>query len=179
MIIILGNPGAGKTTQTRLLADHLGWTWFSMGELVRQKATGEQRRSMLAGKIISDEVVLSIIDHCLADLGDQSDNSIWEGTPRSVAQAQWWLDQQKSGRVKLTAVIHLVADTAVAQGRLVKRGRLDDHNDNVVETRFKEYGRSINPTLAYLKDSGVAVYEISANGSIEKVAAEIRRKLGA
>ena len=51
MIIILGTPGAGKTTQAQLLADRLGCKWFSMGQLIRDHVKGRDRKEMLAGKI--------------------------------------------------------------------------------------------------------------------------------
>jgi adenylate kinase len=178
MIIILGTPGAGKTTQARLLAEHLGCSWFSMGQLIRDNAIGQDRKDMLAGKIISDKVTLGIIDKTLQSIDTIKDECVFEGNPRSIAQAQWWLDQIDQGRFSVKAVIHLVADIAVAEKRLVNRGRLDDHDDNVVETRFNEYKKSITPTLAYLKDHGITVYDVDANGTIEQEADLIYRALG-
>ena len=143
MIIILGNPGAGKTTQASLLAKHLGCQWFSMGELIRSEVKGRDRKDMLAGKIISDEVTLGIIDKALESIDLNKEECVFEGNPRSIPQAKWWLKQVEAKRFKVKAVIHLVAEPAIAAKRLVKRGRLDDHDDNVVETRFEEYNRSI------------------------------------
>jgi adenylate kinase len=178
MIIILGTPGAGKTTQTRMLAEYLGWQWFSMGELVRQKVSGEERRDMLAGKIIGDKTILEIIAKTLTSLGEEADKCVWEGTPRSIEQASWWLDQTKKGAITLQAVIHLVADTPVAQKRLAKRGRLDDHDDNVIETRFEQYRKSITPTLEFLKSNSIPVHEINANQSINEIADNIHQVIG-
>ena len=178
MIIILGTPGAGKTTQARLLAEYLGCQWFSMGQLIREKVTGQDRQDMLAGKIISDQVTLDIIDQSLAGIDTSQQECVFEGNPRSIAQAEWWLKQVKQGRFKITAVIHLVADMQVAEKRLVNRGRLDDHDDNVVETRFKQYNQSITPTLKYLNDHGVTIHEVDANGTIEEEANLIHKALG-
>lgn len=177
MILILGTPGAGKTTQTSRLAEYLKCPWFSMGELIRQKVTGPERAAMLAGKIISDEITLELVDQTLATV-DTHQECVFEGNPRSITQAQWWLDQVKQGRFKITAVLHLVASAGVAEKRLVNRGRLDDHDDNVVETRFAEYHRSITPTLNYLKSHGLPVLEIDANGTIEEDAVRIHQALG-
>ncbi|HET7827817.1 MAG TPA: nucleoside monophosphate kinase [Candidatus Saccharimonadales bacterium] len=178
MIIILGTPGAGKTTQARLLAEYLGCDWFSMGELIRAKVTGQDREDMLAGKIISDDVTLGIIDEALKPINTKSQQVIFEGNPRSIPQAKWWLGQHEAGRFEIEAVIHLVASPAVAAKRLVNRGRLDDHDENVVETRFAEYHRSINPTLEFLKKNGVKVVEVDADGSIEEEEALIHKALG-
>jgi adenylate kinase len=178
VIIILGTPGAGKTTQARLLADYLGCSWFSMGQLIRDNVTGRNRQEMLAGKIISDKVTLDIIDKTLASIDTLNQECIFEGNPRSIPQAKWWLEQVDKGRFKITAIIHLVADIAVAEKRLVNRGRLDDHDDNVVETRFEQYDKSITPTLEYLKSHGVVIHKVDANGTIEEEAGLMRKALG-
>jgi len=178
VIIILGTPGAGKTTQARLLAEYLGCKWFSMGDLIRAKVTGQDRKDMLAGKIISDNVTLDIIDKTLAEVDTKTKEVVFEGNPRSVPQAKWWIKQAQAGRYRITAVIHLVASPQVAAERLVERGRLDDHDENVVETRFEEYKRSITPTLDYLKQQGVPVHEVNADGTIEEEEALVHKALG-
>lgn len=178
MIIILGTPGAGKTTQAQLLAKKLNCPWFSMGQLIRDKVTGQDRKDMLDGKIINDTVTLGIIDKTLAQIDIKDKECVFEGNPRSIPQAQWWLKQIQAARFSITAVIHLVADEAVAEKRLVNRGRLDDHNENVVETRFDEYHKSITPTLNFLKQNGVKILEVDANGTIEQEAQLIYQALG-
>ncbi|MBX4188774.1 nucleoside monophosphate kinase, partial [Candidatus Saccharibacteria bacterium] len=161
MILILGNPGAGKTTQTHLLGEYLKCPWFSMGELIRDNVTGDDRKAMLAGKIIDDDVTLNIVDKALDGLDLVNKECVFEGNPRSIKQAEWWLGQQAAGRLKITGLIHMVADPKVAEDRMIKRGRLDDHDDNVIETRFNEYQRSVQPTLDFLIKNGVKVHTIS------------------
>jgi adenylate kinase len=177
LILILGNPGAGKTTQTRLLAKRLDCPWFSMGDLIRSSVTGQVRQEMLAGKIISDDVTLKIVDTALNTV-DTSKKVVFEGNPRSIGQAKWWVDQQAAGRFKVVGLIHMVADPAVAERRMVKRGRLDDHNEDVIDKRYAEYRRSIKPTLDYLVKHGIKVHEINANGTIKQVANSINQALG-
>src|SRR4051794_9254835 len=174
---MLGTPGAGKTTQSHLLAIYLGCKWFSMGELIRNKSKGQARKDMLAGKIISDEVTLDLVDKTLAELDTVNKECVFEGNPRSIPQAQWWLDQEAKGRFKLKGVLHLVADKAVAHERMLHRGRVDDISESVISERFAEYDRSIAPTINYLKEHGVTVHDIDANSSIEKVAAQIHKDL--
>jgi adenylate kinase len=177
MILLLGTPGAGKTTQTKMLAEYLNCPWFSMGELIRQNVTGQDRKDMLSGKIISDEATLGIVDKALLTVGETIQECIFEGNPRSIEQARWWIDQQKAGRFKVKGIIHLVIDPKIAEDRLQKRGRLDDYDSGVIEKRFAEYKRSIEPTLTYLEDHGMKVLEIQAAGTIEDVAKRIHAAL--
>lgn len=177
MINILGTPGAGKTTQTKLLAEYLNCPWFSMGDLIRQKATGQDRKDMLAGKIIDDDVTMRFVGEALATI-DASKQCVFEGNPRRIPQVNWWLAQVKAGHLNISGVIHLVADPLVAEVRLDKRGRLDDFDDDVVEKRFAEYNRFITPTLDYLKKNNIPVYEIDANGTIKEEFNLIKQALG-
>jgi adenylate kinase family enzyme len=71
----------------------------------------------------------------------------------------------------------LVIDPKIAEDRLQKRGRLDDYDSGVIEKRFAEYKRSIEPTLTYLEDHGMKVLEIQAAGTIEDVAKRIHAAL--
>jgi adenylate kinase len=177
MILMLGTPGAGKTTQTKMLAEYLQCPWLSMGDLIREKAKGQVRKDMLAGKIISDKVTLDIVDKTLMSISTKEE-CVFEGNPRSIKQAQWWITNQSLGRFEIKGVIHLVIDPKIAEERLEKRGRLDDYDNNVIEKRFAEYKKSIDPTLTYLEDHGVKVYEIQAAGTIEEVANRIHGALG-
>ncbi len=177
MIIILGMPGSGKTTQTEGLAELLGCPWFSMGEIIRQKATGENRRLMLEGKIIPDEPTLKMLWDELKGHDLVNKECIVEGNPRSIPQAQWWLEKINSGQIKFTALIHLVISAEDAEKRLSKRHRVDDEDIQVLHKRFAEYHRKVTPCLDYLKEYGLEVHQIDAAQDIEKVDADIRKAL--
>jgi adenylate kinase len=177
MIILLGMPGAGKTTQTRLLAESLGCPWLSMGALIRDHATGQARAEMLEGKIIDDGITLEILAKALQPIDTAKDECIVEGSPRSIRQAKWWLEKFKKGEIKLTGILQLSLGVEEAERRLDGRGRVDDDDLRVVHRRFEEYKRSITPTVGYLKEQGIEVHEIDASKSIEEVAKAIRASL--
>lgn len=178
IICVLGTPGAGKTTEAELLAKYLDCPWFSMGELIRAKATGQDRQDMLDGKIIDDTVTMRLVDDAIASVEPNAKQCIFEGNPRRIPQVDWWLAQVKSGRIKIKGIIHLSADPAIAADRLNKRGRVDDASDHIVEKRLAEYKRFITPTLDYLKQHNIPIQELNANGTIEEVADQIHKALG-
>jgi adenylate kinase len=177
MIILLGMPGAGKTTQTEMLAKYLNCPWFSMGDLLRANITGKDRQDMLAGKLIDYKVPLQIIEKALADIDTSKQEFVLEGNPRSVPQAEWWIAKIKSGQVNLTGFLHLSLDEDAAIDRLTKRGRVDDVTKEVILKRIAEYKRSVVPTVEFLKEQGYTVHEIDAAGTVEAVAGLIHKAL--
>jgi adenylate kinase len=161
MIILMGVAGAGKSMQGRLFADEHGYAWVSTGELFRVLVTGKRRQEMLAGKLLSDDEVIELVDKTL-NLIDVSQEFVLDGFPRTTGQADWLLEQVHSGRLHLTAVFNLVATPAVVKRRLLKRGRQDD-TEEAIAKRFLEYERMTMPIVKYIRKEGAPVYDIDAN----------------
>ena len=65
MIILMGVAGAGKSLQSRLLADEYGYAWISTGEILRVLITGKRRQEMLSGKLLSDDEMIQVMDKVL------------------------------------------------------------------------------------------------------------------
>ena len=178
MILLLGTPGAGKTTQTELLAKYLKCPWFSMGDIIRAHTTGKDRAEMQQGKIIDDKVTIDLLWGALEPLDLVNKECIVEGNPRSIPQADWWLGKINGGQIKITGIIYLVSDIEKVKQRLIKRGRFDDQDSTVLDKRFAEYERSVVPTLKYLKEKGQPVHDVDAMGTIEEVTDRIHKALG-
>jgi len=177
MINLLGVAGSGKSTQGRSLAEYLHCPWVSTGEILRTNLTGSLREEMLHGKIIDDTTTLGLLGAKLKAEGANKHECVVDGTPRTLAQAEWMVDQASQGQIMMTGVVHLTMDQAAAKERLLKRGRPDDTEAAVTE-RFAEYEESALPILAYLKQQGVSVYDVDADGTVEEVAERIRKALG-
>lgn len=92
-IILLGPPGAGKGTQAQRLVDHHGMRQLSTGDMLRaavkaQTPVGLQAKAVMErGELVSDEIVSALINAELAAL-DPSTGVIFDGYPRTVAQAE-------------------------------------------------------------------------------------------
>lgn len=167
MIILMGVAGSGKSMQGRLFADEHGYAWISTGELLRVLVTGKRRQEMLAGKLLSDEEVIKVIDKVF-ELIDVSEEFVLDGFPRTIRQADWLMGQVKAGRLKLTAVVNLAASKDEVRRRLLARGRQDDTED-VIEHRFEEYERATLPILSHFKSEGLTVYDIDGDQAPEAV----------
>lgn len=160
MIILMGVAGAGKSMQGRLFADEHGYAWISTGELFRVLVTGTRRQQMLEGKLLSDDEVIKLVDKTLKMI-DLEKEFVLDGFPRTKVQADWLLEQVKSGRLHLSAVVNLSASREVVKERLMARGRQDD-TEQAIEKRFAEYESTTLPILEYFRAADAPVFDIDA-----------------
>jgi adenylate kinase len=91
--IFLGAPGAGKGTQARLLSQEYSIPQISTGDILREAVRNqtplglEAKKKMEAGELVSDEIVLSIVEERLQQ-NDCAAGFILDGFPRTIAQAE-------------------------------------------------------------------------------------------
>jgi adenylate kinase len=89
----MGAPGAGKGTQARLLQERLGLPQISTGDIFRELARAETpladevRAVQASGKLISDELVIRIVEERIAR-DDCRNGCVLDGFPRTTVQAE-------------------------------------------------------------------------------------------
>jgi len=176
LIIFTGVAGSGKSVQGKMLADHLGLPWLSTGEFLRMLISGERRKDMLAGKLLGDKEIIALVQR-IFNVIDTKHEFILDGFPRTVAQADWLLNQVKHGQLAITGVVHLKATETAVKQRLLKRGRQDD-TDTAIKERFTEYSETILPILEHFKAAGIPVHDIDAERSVDVVQNSIRMAVG-
>jgi adenylate kinase len=176
VIIFMGVAGAGKSIQGKMLADELGYPWLSTGEFLRMLIAGVRRKEMLAGKLLSDQEMIAMMQKVLG-LIPSDEEFILDGFPRTVAQTDWLLAQVKAGLLKITAVFQLEASKEVVKERLLGRGRPDDHHE-AIEERFHEYEQTTLPIVDRLKSAGMQIYTIDGEQEVRAVHENIMRVLG-
>jgi len=125
-IILLGPPGAGKGTQASRLEDEHGMVQLSTGDMLRAAVkagteVGKKAKALMdAGALVPDEVVSGIIGDKLDELGPDQ-GVIFDGYPRTAAQAES-LDEILAARGRtLSHVIELVVDEDALVERIVGR----------------------------------------------------------
>lgn len=176
MIIFMGVAGSGKSVQGRRLADEMGLPWLSTGEFLRMLISGERRKAMVAGKLLTDSDIIELVRK-IFNLIDTNKEFILDGFPRTMAQADWLLNQVKHGQLKVSAVVHIQASENAVHERLMSRGRPDDHPEAIKE-RFQEYEQAIKPILEDFKAAGVRVCDINGEQSVDEVNDDIVAALG-
>ena len=175
MIIFMGVAGSGKSVQGKDLADHLALPWLSTGEFLRMLIAGNKRRDMLAGKLLDDKEIITLVQKILTMI-DTRQEFVLDGFPRTTAQADWLLNQVKHSQLHISGVVHLVADEDTVLKRLLGRGRQDD-TEEAIRERFEEYEAQVKPILEHFKSAHIPVYDINGDQEPSKVQAHIREAL--
>ena len=185
-MILFGPPAAGKGTQAKRLVAERGMVQLSTGDMLRAAiASGSELglkvKDVLArGDLVTDEIVIALIEARLPE-AEAAGGAIFDGFPRTVAQAEA-LDAMLARRgARIDRVIRLRVDDEALTARISKRfaeqGRPDDNPDTFKE-RLAVYNRQTAPLLPYYADQGLLT-EIDGMGSIETVSAAIDTALDA
>ena len=184
-LILFGPPAAGKGTQAKRLVETRGMVQLSTGDMLREAIAsgselGQQCKEIMSqGGRIADDIVIALIEARLKEAEDAG-GAIFDGFPRTVAQAEA-LDEMlaKLGK-KIDHVIRLKVDDEALMARVSKRfaeqGRPDD-NPESFQVRLAAYNRNTAPLLPYYGDKGLLT-EIDGMRAIEAVAADIDVILG-
>ncbi|WP_166418488.1 adenylate kinase [Cochlodiniinecator piscidefendens] len=124
-IILLGPPGAGKGTQARKLVDERGMIQLSTGDMLREAKTSGTEMGlkvaaiMDAGELVTDEIVIGLIEEKLQ--GDNGGGFIFDGFPRTLAQADALGDLLKRNGQTLDCVVEMQVDDNALVGRITGR----------------------------------------------------------
>jgi adenylate kinase len=122
ILVIFGPPGAGKGTQSRLIADKLKILHISTGDILRdatqrQTELGKKASSyMEAGELVPDELVREMILERIKK-PDVSAGFILDGYPRNVNQAME-LDRMLGS---LSKKIDLVVNIVISDEEIIRR----------------------------------------------------------
>ncbi len=183
-LILFGPPGAGKGTQATRLVDTRHMVQLSTGDMLRAatasgSALGLRVKAVMErGDLVTDEIVIDLIAERLDD-AERRGGAIFDGFPRTVAQAQA-LDILLQGRGRqVDRVVRLKVDDAALIARITKRfaeqGRADD-NPEVFATRLQAYLTQTKPLLGYYEGQGKLV-EVDGMAAMDDVSAAIARAL--
>ncbi|HEY5106135.1 MAG TPA: adenylate kinase [Caulobacteraceae bacterium] len=179
-LILFGAPAAGKGTQAKRLVDGRGMLQLSTGDMLRAEIASRSdlgqrvEAIMRRGDLVPDACVIDLIEKRLPDT-DAAGGAIFDGFPRTLAQAEA-LDAMLERRAhRIDLVIRLKVDDEALKARVAERfardGRADD-NARSFEQRLVAYNRDTAPLLPYYRTHGKLI-EIDGMAPVDAVAAAI------
>lgn len=194
-IILLGPPGAGKGTQARFLVDERNMTQLSTGDMLREaKDSGTEMGKVVAGvmargELVTDEIVIGLIREKLE--GEKGGGFIFDGFPRTLAQADALGELLEECGESLDAVIEMQVDDEALVARITARSTCGNcgevYNDNTKPTpadgkctncgeaaEFKRRADDNEDSLktrlmAYYKQTSPLIGYYHANGKLSSV----------
>lgn len=188
-IILLGPPGAGKGTQAQHLVETRNMVQLSTGDMLREaKTSGTEMGKRVAevmdkGELVTDEIVIGLIREKLETV--KASGFIFDGFPRTLAQADALAQLLEETGQTLDKVIELQVDDKVLVDRIVNRAkeaaaagqpvRADD-NEESLKIRLMEYYRKTSPLIGYYYAKG-QLNGVDGLGTIEAVRADIAAAL--
>lgn len=176
-IVLFGPPGAGKGTQSQNLIKQYNLVHLSTGDILRGEISNntplglEAKKLMDQGLLVPDEVVIGMISNKL-DSNKDAKGFIFDGFPRTVAQAEALDELLKSKNDAISAMIALEVDEVELEKRLLARGkdsgRPDDQNPEIIRKRVQEYTNKTAPVANFYKSQN-KFYSVEGIGSIEGI----------
>jgi adenylate kinase len=163
-LVLFGPPGAGKGTQSKILTETRGLPQLSTGDMLRAAiAEGTplglaSKALMDKGALVPDETVIGIIGERY-DQADCAKGAVFDGFPRTIAQAEA-LDKMLAQRGrKIDLVLELKVDDAAllrrVESRVAAGGPLRaDDNPETLKKRLEVYYKSTSPVLSYYSGQG-------------------------
>ena len=179
-IVIFGPPGSGKGTQSENLIKKYNLAHISTGDLLRKEISTNTQLGALAkshmdkGELVPDDVIIGMIDSYLDRMGNVN-GVIFDGYPRTVAQAQALKELLASYKTSVAVCLNLEVPNDELMTRLIERGKTSgrsDDNEETIKARLDVYDKQTKPVLDFYKKEGVAV-NIKGVGSIDAIFADI------
>ncbi len=176
-LVLFGPPGAGKGTQSEKIIATYGLTHLSTGDLFRKHLGEGTELGKLAkgymdqGHLVPDAVVIQMVEHKI-NTSTNSKGFIFDGFPRTTAQAEALDAMLQKNEMHISGMIALDVPPAILKERILERGktsgRVDDQEEEKINTRIKVYMDETLPVASYYERQE-KLHQINGVGQIEDI----------
>ena len=175
--VLFGKPGSGKGTQAEHLSEKYKLYHISTGDLFRKNISQNSNLGLLAqsymdkGELVPDEVTIKMLENEIKE-NPKSKGFLFDGFPRTIAQAESLDKFLKSIDMQINATIALDVDEEELISRIIDRGktsnRSDDQDIEKIQNRFNEYNMKTSTLSKYYKDQK-KFFEVDGSGSVDEI----------
>ena len=175
--VLFGKPGSGKGTQAEHLSEKYKLYHISTGDLFRKNISQNTNLGLLAqsymdkGELVPDEVTIKMLENEIKE-NPQSKGFLFDGFPRTIAQAESLDKFLKSIDMQINATIALDVDEEELISRIIDRGktsnRSDDQDIEKIQNRFNEYNMKTSTLSRYYKDQK-KFFELDGSGAVDEI----------
>ena len=179
-IVIFGAPGSGKGTQSERIVEKYGINHISTGDVLRAEMKNGTELGKTAkgyidqGQLIPDELMIDILASVFDSFKD-SKGVIFDGFPRTIAQAEALKKMLAERGQDVSVMVDLDVPEEELMVRLIKRGkdsgRADD-NEETIKKRLHVYHSQTAPLIDWYKNEK-KYQHINGLGTMEGIFAEI------
>ena len=179
-IVIFGAPGSGKGTQSERIVEKYGINHISTGDVLRAEIKNGTKLGKTAkgyidqGQLIPDELMIDILASVFDSFKD-SKGVIFDGFPRTIAQAEALKKMLAERGQDVSVMVDLDVPEEELMIRLIKRGkdsgRADD-NEETIKKRLHVYHSQTAPLIDWYKNEK-KYQHINGLGTMEGIFAEI------
>ena len=176
-IVIFGKPGSGKGTQANFLKEKYSLYHISTGDLFRKNISnktklGIEAKSYLdSGDLVPDSVTIKMLENEVLQ-NKKVKGYIFDGFPRTLAQAKSLDTFLNSINLKINATIALDVDENELITRLLDRGkttnRSDDQDLEKIQNRFNEYNNKTSILIDFYDKQG-KFCSVDGKGSVDDI----------
>ena len=185
-IVLLGPPGCGKGTQSKLLVEKDNFIQLSTGDLLRSEISNSDsdlgkkvKYLMESGELVPDEIVIDIIINKVEE--HKSKSIVFDGFPRNLKQAEVLDSSLENVSVKLDQAILFQIDFKILEERINNRisetkgseQRKDDNTETLLN-RIEVFKSSTLPIVKYYEEKGI-ISKIDGMQKVNEVYAEITK----
>ncbi|MBQ8292692.1 MAG: adenylate kinase [Bacilli bacterium] len=205
--LIMGAPGAGKGTYADGIKKHFGIPHISTGEIFREAIASGSEIGLLAkklidkGNLVPDDITNAIVKERIKK-ADCKDGFLFDGYPRTMAQAIAFDEMLRELNIKLDVVINIDVSDDIIISRIINRrtcpscgrgynivslkpkkeGVCDDcgttlyqrkdDNEETIKSRLEVYNNQTKPLIDYY-DKQNLLLQVDGAGSISEITKNI------